>query len=461
MKTAMTNLGIQFLTQLFASLKCYLLLCVCLALTGCSHILPAQPNSTQTVAQTAPTSETSTPIHSEPTHPLTNTESPAPLPELAKIQPTKKIAVLLPTSGKLSSTARLILDGFLAARSDAQQQGEEAIPEIQTYDTENMSVVELYNKAVAQGAELIIGPLEKEQVTQLYALHHFPIPILALNYVNETTASSTPSTQPMIAHRTKDTDGFYQFGLAAEDEAAQIADQALLDGHQSAALIYPDTEWGKRIIQSFVKRWRSQGGQLATTLAFSDNPEKLAPAIKKMLSLKQTPQIIQGVKPLPQHRTDIDFIFLLATPNQARQIKPILNFYYAANIPVYATSHIYVGNKNPLQDRDLDGILFVDQPWILTDDDPLKIQAQALWPNQSGQSARLRAFGIDAYRLQNQLKLLLKTPHMSLAGATGQLTLDRHSLKIHRRLSWAHIKNGLAESMTDDTVNSGFLNSNP
>lgn len=41
---------------------------------------------------------------------------------------------------------------------------------------------------------------------------------------------------------------------------------------------------------------------------------------------------------------------------------PLLNYYYAGDVPVYATASVYGGSANPLKDKDLDGIIFATFP---------------------------------------------------------------------------------------------------
>src|SRR5690554_7108230 len=67
----------------------------------------------------------------------------------------------------------------------------------------------------------------------------------------------------------------------------------------------------------------------------------------------------------PRRRQDADWLFLVALPQQARQIKPTLAFNFASDLPVYSTSHVYSGEPNPSKDRDLNGIVFCDTPWLL------------------------------------------------------------------------------------------------
>ena len=68
----------------------------------------------------------------------------------------------------------------------------------------------------------------------------------------------------------------------------------------------------------------------------------------------------------PRRRQDIDFIFLLANPSQARGIKPTLAFFFAEDLPVYSTSHMNDNSESRIDYLDLAGIRFCDIPWKLT-----------------------------------------------------------------------------------------------
>ena len=46
-----------------------------------------------------------------------------------------------------------------------------------------------------------------------------------------------------------------------------------------------------------------------------------------------------------RRRQDAEFIFVVASPSMGRQIKPFINYYYAYDLPVIATSRIYSGKR--------------------------------------------------------------------------------------------------------------------
>src|SRR5690606_631746 len=156
----------------------------------------------------------------------------------------RQIALLLPLQGRLAKAGEAVRDGFFAAYYRASNE-RAVMPVIRQYDSSG-DVLAVYDQAVNDGAELIIGPLEKEKVAELSLLPSLPVPVLTLNY---------PDTQPVTP-----VDGLYQFGLAAEDEARQVARQAYLEGHRLAMIMIPTQEWSERSAKAFSDEWQSLGG---------------------------------------------------------------------------------------------------------------------------------------------------------------------------------------------------------
>ena len=145
----------------------------------------------------------------------------------------------------------------------------------------------------------------------------------------------------------------------------------------------------------------------------------------------------------PRRRNDIDFIFLVANPNEGRQIKPTLAFYFAQNIPVYSIPSIYEGRDNSAENRDLDGIIFADAPWILESNDELNKSINENLRQASGTLRRLRAMGIDSFRLYPRLNQFLDNNSTVIQGVTGELSITDNQ-KIRRNLEVAQIVDGIA-----------------
>jgi outer membrane PBP1 activator LpoA protein len=357
--------------------------------------------------------------------------APAALPQ------ANQIALLLPLTGKLAGFGTAVRDGFMAAWYEARAHG--SVPAVRIYDTGENSGAnaqgfsELYQRAIADGAQAIIGPLEKTQVAALYQLP-LTVPTLALNRADLGTAPP-----PLL----------YQFSLAPEDEAEEVARMASEKHARHALIVAPDEERNSRELQAFTARWQQLGGDVVAT-ALYPNPQLLSQSIKTALNIPQSEARKRDIETLlgrkveyvPHRRGDIDMIFVLARPQQARSIVPTLAYHYAGDVPTYALSRSYGGVDAPGQDRDIEGLLFTEIPWLLDTQQPLKQQILANQPQSRGY-LRLYALGIDSFRLYPQLRQLETRPDTRVDGETGYLTLS-HDRIVLRELGLAQIKEGLA-----------------
>lgn len=353
------------------------------------------------------------------------------LEELLANRP-RKVALLLPFSGKHAAVSASIRDGFLAA---AYQNTANA-PEILLYDTDNDTQVEArFYQARADGAEVIIGPLTKNGVKQMMDMPDLTVPVLALNYVDD---YGYPPQQ------------LFQFGLSARDEAIQMARTARLENHRNALILNPANEWGEKNSEAFATEWTALGGHVIGQGSFSQRSD-YAPLIKDMFNLEASETRARSLRQLigrkfefePRRRQDIDMIFLLARPAQARSINPMFSFLYGGDIPVYATSHIYSGSPNPDKDSDLNDIKFSEIPWIIEPDNPLRLSLEDAGIKSTSPYLRMYALGVDAFHLHTRLIQLEKLPESPVYGETGILSLgdNRHITRLSR---WATIRNGRA-----------------
>ncbi len=130
---------------------------------------------------------------------------------------------------------------------------------------------------------------------------------------------------------------------------------------------------------------KANGGSIVATERV-DQPVQLAQQIADMFQLRQSEGrakslqnalLARSVAAQPSRRQDIEFIFLAATPQQAQQIKPTLNFQYAGDVPVYATSHVFSASGDVNQYNDMNGVRFCETPWLLDANDPLRHQVTA------------------------------------------------------------------------------------
>lgn len=361
------------------------------------------------------------------------------LKELAS-QPLTKIALLLPQEGQLAGVARALRDGFMAAHFQAQQSGQ-AVPAVQVFDSSRISSLDdFYRQAQAAGVQLVIGPLEKPLVKKLAAYPQLPITTLALNY-----ADAGQKAPPQL----------FQFGLAAEDEAREVSRRARADGMVRAVALVPSGEWGDRVLAAFRKDWEANGGTLLAAERIAQ-PIALAQQIAELFQLRQSEGRAKSLQSTvggniaaqPSRRQDIDFIFLASTPQQAQQIKPTLNFQYAGDVPVYATSNLYSASGDVNQYNDMTGIRFCETPWLLDSSNSLRQQVVQQWPQAAGSLGRLYAMGVDAYSLAPRLGQLKALPDTRVEGLSGSLSMNANQ-RVERQLPWAEFAGGQVKRLPD------------
>ncbi len=332
----------------------------------------------------------------------------ATLTNLQNTPPPHHIVLLLPLQGNLATSGGAVRDGFVSAYYSSANKPQQTVSFLDT--TQNQNISALYQQALAQGADSVIGPLTKEQVQELARSGSFPYPTLALNY----TDGSLPTN-------------FYEFGLSPLDEAKQAAEKAMSANHRRAIIIAPQDDWGQRVTKTLTANWNALGGSVVDTFYFNGQTD-FNQSIPQLLHANTNVDRDQTDRAEleKQRRQDFDVIFLLANPQSARQIVPLLKYYYADKIPIYSTSAIYSG-KPSAADSDLNGVTFSDAPWAL--------QANAK------NASRLYAVGRDAYLIANQLNRLRTLPNFPIYGATGALTLTPQQ-QIYRRIAWVQMHNG-------------------
>ncbi len=351
------------------------------------------------------------------------------------------VALILPLQGSLAAAGSAIRDGFMAAYYD-DRGTERATNTVRVYDSSGFGgdIWSLYQRALDDGAQAIVGPLDKRLVSTLARAGELQVPVLALN-TTENDADPAPAN-------------FYQFGLPPEDEARQIAERAAAEGLERAVALVPQGDWGARILSALQQRMQQLGGQVLESQTYDPSQTDFSDPIQRLLNLDRSEQRFQELRRIthrniqfePRRRQDAQFVMIAAYPLQARLLAPQLRFFHAADLPVYATSHVYTGDVDPESNRDMDGVMFCDMPWELNPDDKaahLRQQLQSAWPQAMQRYARLFALGIDAYGVLPYLGWLREQPYERYPGVTGSLYLDEHRY-VHRNLQWARYVNGRA-----------------
>jgi hypothetical protein len=210
--------------------------------------------------------------------------------------------------------------------------------------------------------------------------------------------------------------------------------------------------WGERIYQAFKQRWELMGGKIVERQTYEPTKTDFSRPIRSLLNIDDSTRryrrianiLKQDIKFTSRRRQDIDFVFVAAYPRQARQIRPQLKFYHASDVPVYATSHVFTGSLNPERDRDMDGLMFGDMPWVLSESTAhrgIRSEIERQISDAGNALQRLYALGIDAFNIIGALNTLRKYPYERFDGETGSLSLDS-KLRVRRQLTWVKFRSG-------------------
>ncbi|MEE4299029.1 MAG: penicillin-binding protein activator, partial [Pseudomonadales bacterium] len=177
------------------------------------------------------------------------------LPALLASRP-RRIALLLPLSGPLATAGKAVRDGFVAAQLEAEESGA-FTPALTVLDSAALGAARGYLEALEGGAELVVGPLARDEVDAVLALPVLEIPVLALN----------------VASDDRSAPGLVQFGLLPEAEGAQLAERLHGDGLERALLLAQAAPWAGRIETAFRTRFEALGGEIVESQSFASTAE--------------------------------------------------------------------------------------------------------------------------------------------------------------------------------------------
>jgi len=230
----------------------------------------------------------------------------------------KQIALLLPLSGNLSGAAKAVQDGFFAAYYNARSQNYN--PSIRVYNTADKSITAVYQQAQSEGADFIIGPLVKNDLQTLIDNRAITLPTLALNTIDNPIPNNP---------------NLYEFALSPSDEMQQVAKRLWETQHRRILIIAPSDSWSQKIVSDFNQLWQQFGGNVVKLVSYQQQSE-LSTQLSSALNIDQaearnkTLQQLLGKKLrfLPHRRSDFDAIFLISNNDLARQIVPLLKFYF-------------------------------------------------------------------------------------------------------------------------------------
>jgi outer membrane PBP1 activator LpoA protein len=304
----------------------------------------------------------------------------------------RHIALILPTTsptlGRLAEAVRL---GFVAAI----EAGGRELPTVTFIPIENEGapLLEACREAQRLGAVLVVAGLTRDGATALARSDCPRLPVLALNepqgFVtrgNELGPGDLPAN-------------LFHITLSLEQEARQVALQAVADGWHSAIVITSPSPLARRVQEAFEREWIRAAGELRR-VSYSGNADD-APLVRDRIAT-----------------TRGDMVFLALDQTEARAVRP----YVSGALPVYATSMSVDPRADPAVNVDLQGVRYLDMPWFVQPDHAAVMVYPIPKGSLSVEEERLYALGIDAFRLG--LLILRGDPaRVVLDGVTGKITL--------------------------------------
>jgi outer membrane PBP1 activator LpoA protein len=289
------------------------------------------------------------------------------------------IALVLPLASPLyGRAAEALKTGFLAAANAAGD-----ATRVQVIGHGDDGVLPAFASAAQSGVALVVGPLTRDDLRTVLTLAPVRPRMLALNQPDDGSALPPEA---------------YALGLSLESDATLLVRQAIADGARTMASVTGDSPFQQRFRTAFASAWERSGGVRMRDYRFDANPHVLA-VLRRELAARPP-----------------DATLLCVSPGEAALAKSFL-----PPGPVYASSQITDGVP-PEMLRDLEGVRYVEIPWLAEPEDPALARLPHA-PMGDPVLDRLYALGLDAFVIAELLASPTPPARIELDGATGHLTL--------------------------------------
>lgn len=325
--------------------------------------------------------------------------------------------------------------------------GPASTAQVKIYDTSSQPLPALLAQAQQDGATIIVGPLLKNEVEQLYASQS-TMNILALNQPEHLQSRAN----------------ICYFSLSPEDEARDAANHIFQQHRQQPLLLVPRGSLGDRVVKSFADAWTKAGGGTVLEQRIGSVGE-LKQAINSGAGIQLSGQPVSTAAPstpqsvtiagltIPAPPSDaaispsatgggVDAVYIIATPSELALIKPMIDMRVSsrARLGLYASSRSYQADAGPDYRLEMEGLEFSDMP-LLAGANPGLLQQTSAQFKDDYSLVRLYAMGMDAWTLVNHFSEMRQIPGFQVAGDTGQLSATQDCV-INRKLSWLKYQQG-------------------
>ena len=208
-------------------------------------------------------------------------------------------------------------------------------------------------------------------------------------------------------------------------------------GSNNALIIDEEETYDKDIVGEI---WKVLDGNVLGSYTFSSKSSQnllsniLLIESSKERSRKLSRALSTPLESFPRRRKDVDSIIMSVSLDQARSLKPELEYNFGESLSVYLFPNWDNQTFNIQKELDLEGIALIDLPWMLN-------SKATFIPELPMKRSRNFASGFDAY----DIVLLISNPQSSnyfgYIGMTGELNYKNG--KLVRKSLKAEIKKGL------------------
>jgi hypothetical protein len=401
----------------------WLAACALLALSSCAQVPttqappePAQQAPAGTPPPAAPIAQAQTPAAGA--QPAT-VPQPGAAPQPAPLPPSRPptIALILPAQTTLfARAAETVRQGFFAAQAVS---GTNATIQLIELEEGPAQLAAALKSARDRGADIAVGPLTRDAVNALGSGRvAAPLPVVTLN-LPESDVGLAPHV--------------LAFGVSIELEARQIVAAALRELPMPPPIGAPPAAPRFMVIVGESPLARRMGNAFRDALREAGQAATLYPMRVSYDTLQALSDAIAAAR--------LEAVFLALEARDAAAVRPRL----PPALRLYATSQVNLGGAEAaLLAPELEGVNFVDMPWLLEPDHLAVVVHPKPEQALSGELQRLYALGIDAFRLA--IEWVQGRRSFGLDGVTGALGVDRdRSARVQRVPTLAVFRNGKVE----------------
>ena len=187
-------------------------------------------------------------------------------------------------------------------------------------------------------------------------------------------------------------------------------------------------QFNKKIAEYKTFTNRESGQDIFSNLLLSDQSLKRKRKLSRIIS--------KDLDHKSRSRQDIDSLFLSVNTQEARGLKPALDYSYFKGMKVFLVNDWQGDIQFQKTDKDLEGVISIDFPFMLPTPLPDDLKVLSI-------KTRNFAIGYDAFEIALLLKGTRNLSRTSYKGLTGEITFKDKN--IERKSIIFRIKNGLFE----------------